>query len=111
VITTTTIPKVVRPPSEEERVTQLVAERGRLVERITAAWKKVSEWTGKSHSEVKALRSIAKSLQIDLDLIDASLKHWRSSKDERYAETRAQMRYEDRTREVVSDGSTNWEAL
>lgn len=110
-IPTTVVPKVVRPPTDEELVAQLVRDRGECVERISAAWRQVTYWTGRSHAEVMHWCSIARSRQIDLDIIDASLSFWRAPKDERYADLRAQMRHEDQTREVVSDGSTNWEAL
>lgn len=108
-ITTTIIPRVVRPQTEEARIAQLVKDRGQTVARISAAWNQVARWTGRSHEEVMHWRSIAKSLQIDLEMIDAALKLWRTPKDERYAEIRAQMHYEDQQPGAVSNGSVDWE--
>lgn len=106
-IPTTIIPKVVKPKGDEQRHAELVVERGQLVERISAAWKMVGLSSG--HEETRHWRAVAHSLQIDLEMVDASLKYWGTPKDERYAEVRAQMRYHDQLPGVVSNGSVDWE--
>lgn len=98
-------------PTEAERVAQLTAYRAALLKRINFAVEQPRRLALRNPDEARAWRVNERSLRIDLELIDGDLKHYATPKDERYADVRAQMRHEDATRAVVSDGSTDWEAM
>jgi len=110
-IETTIIPTAARVLTEAEQVARLSAQRAALVARLAAAREQKLYLAMRNADEAREWANAERSLRIDLEILDGDLKHFATPRDERYADVRAQMLHEDRTREVVSDGSVNWEAL
>lgn len=108
---TAVIPRRTRPLTEAEQRTRLNAQRAAVLKRINHAIEQQRYFALLNPDEVRAWKTHERSLRIDLEMIDGDLKWWNLTQDERYAELRAQMRFEDQNCIGASNGAVDWEAL